>query len=150
MGRPSVALRLLSGLDAAVAAVSRWGIDQDFLRFGLVGALGFCWDTGTVYGLRAAIGLYGAGAAGFLVAATANWLLNRVWTFRHKTHEPAPRQWTKFILANSCGFIVNRGTFFILISVNGLCKAQPVIPIVAGTIMGLGLNYFLSKRFVFS
>jgi putative flippase GtrA len=63
-------------------------VSPDFIRFGIVGTLGFCWDTATVYALRHLVGLYVAGTAGFLVAATANWLLNRLWTFRHQTHQP--------------------------------------------------------------
>ncbi len=77
------------------ALVARVGIPLDFLRFGVVGALGFCWDTATVYALRHAVGLYAAGTAGFIVAATANWALNRAWTFRHRAHEPAHTQWAE-------------------------------------------------------
>jgi putative flippase GtrA len=124
-------------------------ISPDFIRFGLVGALGFCFDTATVYGLRHVAGLYVAGAAGFVVAASANWFLNRLWTFRHKIHGPAHRQWAKFLVANLLGFILNRGTFFTLISISRLCYQQPVLGIIAGSLAGLTVNYFLSKRFVF-
>jgi putative flippase GtrA len=119
------------------------------MKFGLVGATGFLWDTGTVYMLRPVLGLYAAGTAGFVVAATANWILNRLWTFRHHVHESASRQWLKFMVANGLGFIVNRGMFFILISLFQLCRTWPVLAIIAGTIAGLGFNYKLSKRFVF-
>jgi putative flippase GtrA len=124
-------------------------ISPDFLRFGVVGTLGFCWDTATVYTVRLFANLYVAGAAGFLVAATANWLLNRIWTFRHKTHGAAHRQWVRFMLANSVGFVLNRGVFFTLITASPLCHRMPVLPIIAGSFAGLTFNYFLSKRFVF-
>jgi putative flippase GtrA len=124
-------------------------LSPDFIRFGIVGTLGFCWDTATVYALRHHTSLYAAGTAGFLVAASANWLLNRLWTFRHQTHEPFHRQWAKFLAANLLGFCLNRGTFFILISVSRLCHNAPVLAIIAGSFAGLTVNYFLSKRFVF-
>ncbi len=124
-------------------------ISPDFLRFGVVGTLGFCWDTATVYTVKLFTNLYVAGAAGFVVAATANWLLNRVWTFRHQTHDAAHRQWIRFMLANSVGFVLNRGVFFILITVSPLCHRIPVLAIIAGSFAGLTFNYFLSKRFVF-
>ncbi len=142
--------RVLGWLDDGVVLLSRTGISQDFLRFGVVGVLGFCWDTATVYALRGLVGLYAAGAAGFFVAATLNWLVNRVWTYQHLKHGSAHRQWAKFLVANSIGFIFNRGTFFTLITVNALCRSQPVLPIICGSLAGLIFNYLLSKRFVFS
>ena len=59
-----------------------------FLRFGTVGAAGFLVDTATVYATRGALGLYGAGAIAYLTAATANWLFNRLWTFRGQGSGP--------------------------------------------------------------
>jgi putative flippase GtrA len=44
-----------------------------FLRFGTVGAFGFLIDTATVYGLRGVLGLYGAGLAAYVAAASVNW-----------------------------------------------------------------------------
>jgi putative flippase GtrA len=146
----SVIQRLLSGLDRAVGVAARFGIPTEFVRFGVVGVLGFCWDTATVYTMRPFVGIYGAGVAGFLVAATANWGLNRLWTFRGRAHEAAHQQWLKFIGANAIGFIVNRGLFFTLVSVSRLCFEQPILAIAAGATAGLTFNYFLSKRFVFS
>ncbi len=139
----------LSGLDRLVTAAARSGVREDFIRFGIVGTLGFCWDTSTVYALRSFAGLYAAGTAGFFIAASANWLLNRVWTFRHQAHGPAHRQWAKFMLANALGFVINRGIFFTLITISPLCHAEPVIPIIAGSFAGLFFNYCLSKMFVF-
>lgn len=120
-----------------------------FLRFGLVGASGLCWDTATVYALRGPIGLYAAGAAGFFVAATSNWALNRLWTFRAQTHAPMHVQWANFLAVNLIGFVFNRGTFFLLISETALCREIPLLAVVSGTLAGLFFNYFLSKRFVF-
>ncbi|WP_298286259.1 GtrA family protein [Acidocella sp.] len=136
-------------LDALVRLIARLGLPESFVRFGFVGVQGFCWDTGTVYALRAHISLYMAGACGFFVAATANWVLNRVWTFRHLDHGAPHIQWAKFILANAVGFVANRGTFFALITVSALAYQQPVLGILAGTCAGLVFNYVLSKKFVF-
>lgn len=140
---------LLAALDTALVALSRFGISDHFLRFGIVGVFGLVWDTGTVYALRHVLGLYLAGTFGFLVSASVNWAVNRIWTFRHQPHASAHIQWAKFMIANSVGFVFNRGTFFILISISILCHHQPVIAIFAGSITGLCFNYFLSKRFVF-
>lgn len=140
---------LLGGLDTGVAVLARFGLSEHFIRFAVVGAFGFCWDTATVYALRGICGLYIAGTAAFFVAATANWVVNRLWTFRGQTHEALHIQWAKFLAANAVGFVFNRGTFFILISISTLCHDNPVLPIIAGSICGLLFNYFLSKRYVF-
>ena len=44
-----------------------------FLMFGTVGTLGFLVDTAVVYALRRSLGLYGAGMASYVVAATMTW-----------------------------------------------------------------------------
>ncbi|HEY1857194.1 GtrA family protein [Acidocella sp.] len=149
MSRNSFARQVLSLLDAGVVLLARTGLSQDFIRFGAVGALGFCWDTATVYATRNHFGLYVAGTLGFFVAATVNWAINRWWTFRHHTHGAAHVQWLKFLATNLVGFIFNRGTFFALVAISPLCRAQPVLAIVAGTASGLVFNYFLSKKLVF-
>jgi putative flippase GtrA len=145
----AIAQRILALADAMVAALSRYGLSEDFIRFACVGTIGLCWDTATVYALRGLTGLYIAGAISYGVVSTANWGLNRLWTFRARTHAAAHVQWMKFILANLVGFAVNRGTYFTLISIFILCHRQPVIAIIAGSVTGLCFNYFLSKRFVF-
>ena|ERR1700757_433261 len=147
----------LSRLDQGVVILSRLGLSESFIRFGIVGVLGFCWDTGTVYALRPFINLYLAGTCGFLVAASANWAVNRLWTYRHRIHAAPHVQWAKFMTANAIGFVFNRGVFFTLVSKyfsdaakTGIFHSQPVLAIAAGSISGLCFNYFLSKRFVFS
>jgi putative flippase GtrA len=120
-----------------------------FLRFGTVGTFGFLVDTATVYATRGALGLYGAGVVAFLVAATANWALNRAWTFRGMGSGSAHSQWAKFLAANSIGFVLNRGAYFVLVTVSTLCAANPVIAVGAGSITGMFANFTLSRRLVF-
>ncbi len=147
--RPWPAQRLFHPLDSIIRRFARSGISPDFIRFGIVGAVGFCWDTATVYALKNLVGIYAAGTCGFLVAATANWAVNRLWTFRHLDHIAAHHQLMRFLLANLLGFIFNRGTFFTLVAASALCRHQPVLAIVAGSAAGLCFNYFLSRKFVF-
>ena len=122
---------------------------SQFLRFGVVGTFGFVVDTSVVYALRYAVGLYGAGIAAYVVAASANWLLNRVWTFRGLGSGPAHRQWMRFLAANLAGFVLNRGTYAILVTFVAFCADQPVLAVAAGSIAGLGVNFFLSRTMVF-
>jgi putative flippase GtrA len=127
----------------------RLALLRQFLRFGTVGVGGFIVDTGTVYSLRAWVGLYLAGAVAYVTAATFNWGVNRVWTFRGRGSGSAHRQWALFLAANALGFVLNRGTYFILITVSVFCYAHPVVAIAAGVAMGMFLNFHLSRTVVF-
>jgi putative flippase GtrA len=119
------------------------------MRFGTVGGVGFVLDSATVYATRAALGLYAAGVLSYFIAATANWLLNRIWTFRGRGSGPAHRQWAAFLAANMVGFVLNRGTYAILVTVSALCARQPIFAIAAGVLAGLFTNFSLSRRLVF-
>jgi putative flippase GtrA len=121
----------------------------EFFRFGSVGALGFLVDTATVYALAGALGLYGAGVIAYLVAASANWALNRVWTFRGRGRGHAVWQWARFLVTNAGGFVVNRGVYAALIAFFPLVHAYPVLAVAAGAVAGMGLNFFSARRFVF-
>jgi len=122
---------------------------QQFARFGCVGLVGLVLDTATVYALRASLGLIGAGLVAYVVAATGNWLLNRLWTFRGQGSGPAHHQWLRFLLANLVGLVLNRGTYALLVLQVPLAAAQPVIATTAGAIAGMVVNFGLSRRLVF-
>ena len=128
---------------------ARWRLAEQFGRFGVVGVVGLCVDTATVYGLRPLLGLYGAGLAAYLTAASSNWLLNRAWTFRGQGTEPAVWQWARFMVANLAGFALNRGAYVILVTYSARAAEQPVIATAAGAVAGMLVNFSVSRRWVF-
>jgi putative flippase GtrA len=119
------------------------------LKFGVVGVLGFLVDTSVVYALRYRLGLYGAGLVAFLVAVTANWVMNRLWTFRGQGSLKLHQEWARYVLANLGGFVLNRGTYAILVTFVAICAEQPVLAVAGGSIAGMGVNFVLSRRVVF-
>lgn len=121
-----------------------------FLRFGTVGAAGFVVDTAVVYSLRGAIGIYAAGAAAYVVAASFTWLFNRLWAFRNASRGAAHRQWMMFLATQSAGFVINRGVFAALVTFNDVCAAYPVLAIAAGMAAGMFLNFAAARRYVFT
>ncbi|HUZ62569.1 MAG TPA: GtrA family protein [Acetobacteraceae bacterium] len=133
----------------AHATPARLVLLAEFLRFGVVGVIGFCFDAGTVYATRGVLGLYGAGILSYFVAASVNWGLNRCWTFRGRGNGPAHRQWALFLAANLAGFALNRGTYIALIATSPLCVAYPVLAVAAGSIAGMFCNFSLSRAIVF-
>lgn len=121
-----------------------------FLRFGVVGTVGFVVDTAVLYaGLAAGLGLYGGRALSYLVAASTTWALNRAWTFRGQGEGPAMRQWALFVVLNLVGFAFNYGTYAALVSSVALVAQHPVIGVAAGSLAGMVGNFLLSRRFVF-
>jgi putative flippase GtrA len=129
---------------------SRKALLFQFIRFGMVGVAGFVVDTAIVYGLRGWLGLYGAGLASYLLAATTTWALNRIWTFRGRgTSTAIHRQWALFLAANGLGFILNRGAYFVLITISPLCVDYPVLAILGGVAAGMFVNFYLSRQLVF-
>lgn len=133
----------------AIRRVARHPVIPQFLRFGTVGVIGFLVDTATVYALRSAVGLYVAGLAAYLVAATATWWLNRQWTFRGRGSGSALRQWGRFLLANLGGFVLNRGAYMLLVMFVPFCAEHPVLAVGAGAIAGMFSNFGLSRSVVF-
>ena len=112
-------------------------------------AFGFLVDTAVVYGTRAWLGLYLAGVLSFLVAATANWALNRAWTFRGQGSGAMHRQWALFMATNLVGFVLNRGAYFALVAGSALCAANPVLAVAAGAVAGMFANFAFARRVVF-
>lgn len=120
-----------------------------FLRFGTVGGMGFVVDTAVVYALRGAVGLYWAGAMAYPVAATFTWAVNRLWTFRGQGGGSAGRQWARFLATNLLGFALNRGAYFLLITISPFVAEYPVIAVAAGAGAGMFVNFYLARAVVF-
>jgi len=120
-----------------------------FLRFGVVGTLGFVWDISVAHVAKPFVGPYYALLISYVVAGTINWLLNRMWTYAGAAHGAAHRQLAMFLLANSVGLLLNRGVGFTLIANFPICRQYLVLPVLAGGLCGMFLNFYLSRRLVF-
>ncbi|MEI7710128.1 MAG: GtrA family protein [Rhodospirillales bacterium] len=133
----------------AHATAARVATLAQFVKFAAVGLTGLAIDTAAVYGLRGMLGLYGAGCVAYLLAASGNWLLHRVWTFRGQGGGSARRQWGRFLMVNLIGFVLNRGVYGLLVTFATLAAKEPVIATTAGAAAGLFVNFTLSRRLVF-
>lgn len=142
-------LTILSRIKGMIGQ-ARFGVLMEFLRFGVVGTIGFVVDTAVLYaGLALGLGLYGGRAVSYLVAATTTWALNRAWTFRGRGDGPVHQQWALFLLVNLVGFAMNYGTYAALIAFVPLVAAHPVLGVAAGAIAGMFGNFVLSRQLVF-
>lgn len=140
---------ILSRIEGMIGA-ARFAVLMEFLRFGVVGTIGFVVDTAVLYaGLALGLGLYGGRAVSYLVAATTTWALNRLWTFRGRGDGPVHQQWALFLLVNLLGFAMNYGTYVALIAFVPMVAEHPVLGVAAGAIAGMFGNFVLSRQLVF-
>jgi len=126
---------------------------KQFIKFGLVGVVGFFVDSSALYAFMdfLGLGLYAGRVASYLVAATTTWALNRAYTFSHSKGNDGNKrkQWSKFLLVNSLGGFINYGVYALLVSVYAIFASFPVLAIAIGSISGLFFNFFLSRKIVF-
>jgi putative flippase GtrA len=141
--------RRMEAIFARTLPAHRVTLVMQFLRFGVVGGIGFVVANAIVYATRPWIGNYLAAIPAFLIAATCNWALNRLWTFRGRGSRSALREWTMFLAANAIGMALNLAVYWILIALSTVCADNPVLPLAAGTLCGLFANFSLSRRVVF-
>lgn len=121
-----------------------------FLRFGVVGTVGFVVDAAVLTAMLAlGMGPYGGRVVSYLSAASATFALNRAWTFRAAARPSVARQWGAFVLLNLLGFAVNYGTYAALLASSAMVAAHPVLGVAAGSIAGMFINFAVSRRFVF-
>lgn len=85
-----------------------------FIKFGIVGASGMLVHFSVLYLFKEVVGLnpFVANTIGFVTAATTNYILNRIWTFRSQEKQVAV-EYLKFILVSVIGLGVNNGTMWI-------------------------------------
>jgi len=150
-----------SDLSIAVARAShRVASRKRFLRFCLVGGVGFVVDAGVLQVLMSAFGagLLRGRVVSYLVAATVTWALHRKYTFGDLVREARGRdglqtsrvdEWLRFVVANAMGAAVNYGGYVLCVLNGGTFRAYPALAVAVGSALGLVFNYFASKRFVF-
>ncbi|CAG9175528.1 hypothetical protein LMG23992_02981 [Cupriavidus laharis] len=121
---------------------------SQFLRFGVVGVLGFIVNAGLVEALARDGRPFLAQMLAFPVAATVTWWLNRRYTFgasgRAMHHE-----WLHYVFANLLGWAVNNGVYVALVLCLPLAYKHPSIAVAAGSVAGMFLNFGASKLLVF-
>jgi len=123
-----------------------------FLRFALVGTGGFIVNWLALYlALHFAhLDKYSGWFASFFVAVTFTWWGNRTLTFRDRAATRGlVREWLAFFLGNSLGAAANFSVYFLLVTFAAPPFGNPLLAIVAGTLIGLIFNFTVSARFVF-
>jgi putative flippase GtrA len=119
-----------------------------FIKFCLVGFSGVFVDFGFTYFFKEVMKLqqYYANAIGFTVAATTNYLLNRVWTFQSKNPEIA-MEFTRFFIIGLIGLGINSAIIWLM---NGKFKVNFYLSKLVATIIVTGWNFLINAYFTFA
>ncbi|MEA3503751.1 MAG: GtrA family protein [Bacteroidota bacterium] len=115
-----------------------------FVKFGIVGGSGIFVDFGITYFGKEKLRIqkYIANAIGFLIAASTNYVFNRIWTF-HSHNPEIALEYGKFFLVSLIGLAINTLTLWIIVT-----KAKQnfylskLFAIAVVTIWNFGANYF--------
>ena len=88
-----------------------------FLKFGIVGFSGLFVDFGFTYLFKEILKVqkYVANAIGFMLAASSNYILNRIWTFQSANPEIAV-EYTEFIIISIIGLGINTLILWMIVS----------------------------------
>ena len=125
---------------------------KQFLKFSMVGGVGFVVDAGTLYILKDLVGLDRVTARVFsslVFGMTTTFVLNSYLTFRGQGSGSIVQRYLRFAAANIVGNLLNVGTYTLLVENLTLFYRVPLLGVVAGTFVGLIFNFTGSKYFVF-
>jgi len=86
-----------------------------FIKFGVVGASGMLIHGGSLFLLKEVVRMnpFVANTIGFVAAASSNYFLNRIWTFRSKEKQVGV-EYVKFILVSVIGLGINNGSLWLM------------------------------------
>lgn len=122
-----------------------------FLRFTLVGAVGFVVDAGVLQALMSVAGWgpIAARSVALPLAIFATWLLNRTITFPESHGGPALISLARYVAVSAVGASVNFMVYSLLVFASQAMAAVPVLPLAIASIIALVVNYLGSKHFAF-
>ena len=85
-----------------------------FIKFGVVGASGMVVDYGVLFAMHNLFGLGDilSNTISFTCAATSNYFLNRIWTFRSKEKQVGV-EYVKFLAVSIVGLLINNSVLLI-------------------------------------
>lgn len=138
-------------LQPAIASV-RSRLDPEFIRFVVVGGLGFVMDTGGLQiFLRLGLGYYTGRIPSFLIACAVTWVINRLWTFKSGRQTSKTRSAALYLGVQCVGWAANLVVYGLCLFLFPGLKQWPLImlPLVLGAGTGMVVNFLGSKHLAF-
>lgn len=125
-----------------------WTILVRFIRFGIVGASGMIVDFGVTWLCKEKLrwNKYLSNSLGFVIAATNNYLWNRVWTFESESQAVA-REYISFVVIAVIGLGLNNLIIYLLHDKLHLnFYLSKLIAIGCVTLWNFSMNYVFTFR----
>ncbi len=133
---------------------------ERFIKFALVGTVGFVVDFGTLAFLKEVIGLPTllANSISFSAAVTSNFILNRYWTYPDSRSKRLWLQMGQFFAVNIVGLVINNSILYVLEGVfNGWLVMVPLLADrgyifakMVATIVVLFWNFFVNRHWTYN
>lgn len=126
-------------------------MNLQIVRFGVVGVIGFFIDSAVLYIslYYFELGYYFGRLISYLCAATVAWYLHRIFTFKDAQAGKKHRQLVSFQITNSLGGGANYIIYALLVMNQEIFRKWPVLAVGIGAVIGMFINYYLSKKVVF-
>jgi len=120
---------------------------EKFLRFSLIGGVGFLVDLGLMLALKPLLGLDALHArpVSVTVAVSVTWYLNRRLTFFESASARRVREWLRYAAVNGIGALINVSVFYWLMLDIPAVKGHPVVALSAASAVALAFNFWGSK-----
>jgi putative flippase GtrA len=124
---------------------------RQFALFSAGGIIGFIVDAGVLQLLVSLLAWdrFSGRLISFLCAATATWVFNRHYTFRGSRRHSLWGEWLRYIIAMSGGFACNYAAYTALVLWFDIDRQWLILAVAAGSIAGLGVNFFASRHWVY-
>jgi putative flippase GtrA len=127
-------------------------LDPEFIRFVVVGGLGFVMDTGGLQVfLRLGLGYYTGRIPSFLIACAVTWVINRLWTFKSGRQTSKTRSAALYLGVQCVGWATNLVIYGLGLYLLPGLKQWPLImlPLALGAGGGMVVNFLGSKHLAF-
>ena len=91
-------------------------VSKEFIKFSLVGSFGVIVNLLVLYFLTEFVGVYYLLSAilAFVLAATSNFIGNKLWTFNEHFNENLPRKYARFFLVSLFSLLINLMILYLL------------------------------------
>jgi putative flippase GtrA len=118
-----------------------------FVKFSMVGFSGVFVDFGTTFFCKEILRIqkYVANSFGFILAATTNYILNRIWTF-HSTNPNVMLEFTRFFSIALIGLVIN---LLIIWAMTGKFKVNFYVSKLVATLLVTLWNFLINAYFTF-
>jgi dolichol-phosphate mannosyltransferase len=120
-----------------------------FFKFGVVGAIGTVINLIVLYSFTEYLGIYYmiSAIAAFVVAATSNFIFNKIWTFREVLAESIIKKYVKFFIVSVIALVVNLLLLYTFTEFLGLYY---IISQIIAIIITFLINFAGNKIWTFS